>query len=340
MTARPTGIASHPAEAVGDAKTLQRAEVWSRYWATGAAHSLEGSLPADYGHELGGDWMHRFSALPAGSTVLDVCTGSGVLARLAHSTRNNLHISAIDIVPQAPPWFQSVANDPRVRFLGSTGAESVPLADGSQRLVVSQFGIEYCDRVACIKELRRLLHGDGAMVFVVHASDSASVQVAKADAGALHWLLDDDGLVAAWMALLPWIARMQGHTGVPSAAERASADAARLNYNAKARAAQSMAAQGSSDVPLIALERLATALAPLASMPPPEQAAAAQRVRQSYQDAALRTQELVSCAMSESEATAFSRQLADALGWAARVEPALASGHLIGWRIEVGKRTQ
>lgn len=158
---------------------------WSRYWARGRLTSLPQDFSANYDGEVAAFWRRQFDSLNPGAKLLDVCTGNGALALLAaawsHEYSRAFSITGLDAaridseaVRQAHPEVVSRIGD--IRFIDETPFEQSGLPTGSFDLVMSQYGIEYCDWQAAAASSEKLLRPGGQLVFVSHAPDSALVE--------------------------------------------------------------------------------------------------------------------------------------------------------------------
>lgn len=89
-------------------QTGERAEAWTNYWQTGNLHSClvtrsegEEDVPV---HDHG--WQQFFGALETGAKILDVGTGNGAVALLAHgvgeAANKHFEIHGVDAARIAP----------------------------------------------------------------------------------------------------------------------------------------------------------------------------------------------------------------------------------------------
>lgn len=312
-----------------------KSSIWARYWGLGAPHSLVGSLPADYGPEVGGYWRSRFSSLPDGASVLDLCTGSGILARLAAESRASLMISAVDLVEETPGM---LANNPLgsavIQYYGGVNIEALPIPDRSQDLVVSQFGVEYSDLNQSTEEIRRVLKPDGSVALVCHANDSVVLEHARRDEPILRWLLSEEGLVSTWSTLMPWISLMQREQASIPASHRFQAEQVRLRFNTLAREIKVMAETGGSDVGMQFLQRIGQLTQHLLAKGPEAQERGIIGLRTEVEDTLDRTVDLINSALDAEKAQWLGRLLALDTKRQSDVEPVAASGSKLGWRIQ------
>ncbi|MDH3978720.1 MAG: class I SAM-dependent methyltransferase [Gammaproteobacteria bacterium] len=83
--------------------------------------------------------------------VADLACGNGALTWIANDLLNKheskTKVTGVDYAKINP--FQVLERNPKdfpqVSFIGDTGVEKLPFADGSIDLVISQYGLEYSD---------------------------------------------------------------------------------------------------------------------------------------------------------------------------------------------------
>ncbi|NKI35017.1 class I SAM-dependent methyltransferase [Wenzhouxiangella sp. XN79A] len=159
-----------------------RRRSWSRYWASGALTSLPEDFRANYDGEIRSFWHGRCADVPDGGRVLDVCTGNGAVALLVAeglaAMGQTATITAVDLADIQPQRirqrFPALAKYiDTIGFVGNQPFEAVALDDASQDLIVSQYGIEYCEPEPAARQCARLLKPGGRMALVTHATDSA-----------------------------------------------------------------------------------------------------------------------------------------------------------------------
>lgn len=195
---------------------------WSSYWSSGALTSLPEDFQANYDGEIRQFWRDRCASLIDGVSVLDVCTGNGAVALLiaeAFSDRRVAgRITAVDLAEIRPELvakrFPALAQHVNsVRFVGGRAFEDVALDDASQDLIVSQYGIEYCESGAAASQCARLLKPGGELAILTHAPDS-DMRATMQDEFEQFELLESLGIVTA---LNDWDA---GRIGTPELKRR------------------------------------------------------------------------------------------------------------------------
>ena len=148
-------------------------------------------------------WAGFFSECPAGKRVLDIATGNGVLlvwgARAARAAGRELTLTGIDLADIDPARFlpEYQVDLAAARFIGNTPAESLPFADGSFDVVVSQYGLEYADLERALSEAARVLASGGQLHWLAHGADSIVVAQGRAQLADIELLLSSKGPFAA-----------------------------------------------------------------------------------------------------------------------------------------------
>jgi SAM-dependent methyltransferase len=138
------------------------ADRYGHHWAPVLDASARGLL----------DRVDREVRLPDGATVVDIGTGTGVLALDALRRWPRARMIATDasagMLRQARhrAGREGFGDEPRLRFLHAP-ASALPLADASADLVVSSFVYQLVpDRGAALTEARRVLRPGGALALV------------------------------------------------------------------------------------------------------------------------------------------------------------------------------
>ncbi len=148
-------------------------------------------------------WTGFFAEFPAGKRVLDIATGNGVLlvwgARAARAVGRELTLTGIDLADIDPARFlpEHRVELAAARFIGNTAAESLPFADGSFDVVVSQYGLEYADLERALREAARVLASGGQLHWLAHGIDSIVVAQGRAQLLDIDLLLGAEGPFAA-----------------------------------------------------------------------------------------------------------------------------------------------
>ena len=180
---------------------------WRHYWRENRLAACVPENP-DSAAAIETHWRGIFAQFPAGCRVLDVATGNGVLlvwgARAARAAGRQLTLTGIDLAEIDPARFlpEHRADLAAARFIGKTAAESLPFADGSFDVVVSQYGLEYADLEPALSDAARVLAPGGRLHWLAHGADSIVVAQARAKLVDIDLLLGAKGPFAAMQAFV------------------------------------------------------------------------------------------------------------------------------------------
>jgi SAM-dependent methyltransferase len=316
----------------------RRAAVWSRYWQGGAAHACPGSVDERLGGALAAFWEQVGHGLRASAQVLEIGAGNGAVARLLLEAGGGEgpHVDAVDLARLRPAWVArlSPAQAARVNFHEATSAESLPFEAGRFDLVAGQYAFEYMDRRAVLPELLRCSRPDGRLALVLHHRDSTLVRVAAEERRHLERVTGTGGLLDTAADLIPDLARARTPEGVRQLQGDAAAEARRRRYNELQ--ALTEADRRASPVPDVLEEAAAASAAILqAAVRNGEATARAQlqAQREAYQDAKVRLDELLACALDESGMRELVADLS-ARGYRDAVAGTVEEGgRLMGWTL-------
>lgn len=166
-------------------------ETWSRYWASGQTHScFAAGKPFDSGFV----WKGFFDSLAPGTRVLDLACGAGALTRLALAHPHGFAVTGAD-------YAQTLAPIERARVVAGAALEALPFEDGAFDAAISQFGLEYADTDAALREAARVLAPGGRLGVLAHARDGEAVAAARTRITRAASLIAPDGLAAQVRAL-------------------------------------------------------------------------------------------------------------------------------------------
>lgn len=303
----------------------KRRQSWSRYWASGALHSCASSFTGNYDDEIGAFWQEAFADLRARQRVLDVATGNGPLPKLINDCCTELpEIDAVDLAELRPAWHLQLAPErrERIRFHAGIAVESLPFADGSFDLVISQYGIEYSDLARSLAEVRRVARPQARFALVLHHAEALPVRIGRAELEHLAFLQRSDGLLAAALGFLPLHAR-----GAGQGAPRMAFDSALKQVHERA---QSVFAPDVLHETLVAVIQLAQAAPGLGPARVEAQLAA---LAQHLADDALRQSELLAHALTQTQAEALAAALAPDSAFELRELRVRAE--LFGWGLRI-----
>ena len=157
---------------------------------------MDGAGRSNYDDRVAAGWRNFFEALPAGSRILDLCTGNGAVAVIAaevSATRGKgLAITGVDLADIDPLRFVHrlgvIARD--VKFIPRTSVEKLPFPDASFNATVSQYGIEYSNLDKSLPEAVRILAPGGRLRLFMHAKEGTVVAATKRAIADADFLLD------------------------------------------------------------------------------------------------------------------------------------------------------
>jgi ubiquinone/menaquinone biosynthesis C-methylase UbiE len=153
---------------------------WSRFWTTSTITALPEMFPAGYDGAMLDFWTAQLDG--EFGHIVDLATGNGALVWIAHGIQARqvrpARISGVDLADIDPftALNKSPEDYPTVSFIGKTSADSLPFADRSIDVVVSQYGIEYSDLDKTIAEIARVLSNSGKMCVILHDEESVIVK--------------------------------------------------------------------------------------------------------------------------------------------------------------------
>ncbi len=159
---------------------------WSKYWASGNLTSLPQDFKTNYDGQLQEFWNSQFSLLDNQARVLDLCCGNGALALLALSystkTDKKLVVEALDAakicLDVSKNYYPNLTKHiDQIKVHSNTPIEEYSGEGNSFDLIVSQYGIEYCDWEVTAEKVKNLLSKNGRLAFVAHAVDSKIMKV-------------------------------------------------------------------------------------------------------------------------------------------------------------------
>lgn len=207
---------------MSDPSLSERSRYWSRYWAGGALTSLPQDFAGNYDGEIAEFWQRQCQSLPDGSNILDVCTGNGAVALLiANCARQSGRTWSITGMDAAEVDADRAVDRHRdqalllehIRFIDGQPFETLQAEPDSFDLIVSQYGIEYCDWAAAAGQVARLLKPGGRMAMINHAPDSDMLSTMRAEARDYQRLdrLKLLPAIDAWLAQRMDSDRLAGH---------------------------------------------------------------------------------------------------------------------------------
>lgn len=316
-----------------DDSLAARQAAWADYWASGALHSCPGSYAGNYSGPIGAFWDRRIAGLVPGLRILDIATGNGALPlRLWQAQGDALDIDAIDFAPPAPGWYRQDSH-PRIRFHGGVDMAALAFEAASFDVVCSQFGIEYGTRPHALQEALRVLRPAGRLWLVVHHAGSELVQVARAEAAAYDWLLQDGGLLTVASRMVHWLGLARSGAPLPAAANDARGAYNRLLRECGERHGQGRTRGLAVDV----VQAIHSTLGLAAQGRAAEAGDALARYRGDLTRAALRGRELVEHALSAEDVDDWSSRIREAWPRAeVGVEELRQQEGVVAWGLSAG----
>lgn len=305
-----------------------RSQAWTRYWASGALHSCDGSFALQGEGAIAAFWRAVFTNAPAQGHLLDLGTGNGGLMLAASKALQGWRLTGVDLSRPTLPWLDARRNRGRIQLFAETRMEQVPLPSGAINLLVSQFGIEYADHQQVVREALRLLAPGGRLALVVHHAESVVTQVAADELRALNLLAADDGLLAATALVLPHMAALRD--GQPPGP---AAYAAREAFN-RAMREVSMMIEALEFADVLGQTRASTQQMLLA-VHPGNLHEALEKIaiyREELAAGAVRAHEQIQAAMSRERLDAFLAEFREAMP-ALEVSTLQQDGRLIAWAV-------
>lgn len=174
---------------------------WSAYWESGAKHSLPQDFIGNYDREIAAFWHDQFLRLPQRGAVLDICTGAGAIAllaaRWAHHQNRSISITAIDgaavnLDDLFERWGRLGRFISSINFMFSSPLERIDVAHfaNSFDLIVSQYGVEYCNLEDVAPMLSAALRPGGCFAMITHSPDSSIMKTMRNELADYETLVD------------------------------------------------------------------------------------------------------------------------------------------------------
>jgi SAM-dependent methyltransferase len=321
-----------------------RGESWSRYWASGQLHSCGGSFAGNYDGAIGEFWSSVFAPLGPESRVLDIATGNAALPQLLVTARAAdpaclPRIDAVDLAAIQPAWLARLIPPVRERLQvqGGIAAESLPFADHSFDLIVSQYGIEYSALARSAAEVARVRKPGGIVALVLHHQQSLPVRLGRAEVGHIDWLLAAGNVFDRARRLIPYLARLATPAGAASVQRDPEATKVRTRFNESMRALEQRAQ--AEPAPDLLLEMQAALGQVLAATAETGERAARERMQflvDGLGEARLRQAELVAHALDRQGVEQLAASLQPASGAAVAIGELRIRDELFGWSLRVG----
>lgn len=213
-------------------KNKLRADVWSRYWSSGAIQSC--TIGALDNTPVERFWLESIESLKSGSKILDLCTGSGALANyiseLIEKFRPEISDTKICGVDLASlDNINSTKNN--VELIGRIDIAQLPFSDNSFDVIVSQYGVEYTINKEVLREIKRVIKSSGQFYFLMHSDDSIMIQNAKDEIKSINWVLGEVDFLPTVEKVLPYLAKLKNPGNAAKLLKDSSAVKARDRFN-------------------------------------------------------------------------------------------------------------
>jgi ubiquinone/menaquinone biosynthesis C-methylase UbiE len=159
---------------------MEESEAWSVYWQNNHQESCIAKGNTEDNFILSDIWRCFSLQLSHCSTVLDLATGNGSVARRLIQFNKSLKVTAVDRASIDPKKYTD-ANVllSTVHFIPDINIQKLPFDDCVFDAVTSQFGLEYSNLSLSTPELVRVLKHKGQFLFVIHHDNSEVVIPAK-----------------------------------------------------------------------------------------------------------------------------------------------------------------
>lgn len=212
---------------------------WDQYWQSARLAACDGAGGRNYDPAIQRVWGEWFARLGDGRIMVDIATGNGAVALLARDTAVargwNWTIYGVDSANIDPDRHLGEAgiDVAGIEFLGGTPAEKLPFGDGSVDVITSQYGLEYADVDAAIREIARVLGANGAFQFVIHARDGRPVRAAGRNVGDADFLLRESRLFDAAAAFFKAVRAVESKPSPPAESEDRRAMEAKAGFESE-----------------------------------------------------------------------------------------------------------
>ena len=192
-----------------DSTVVQRQMDWARRAASFARDAAPRTRPFAAA-------LVELAGVQAGDRVLDIATGSGVVAvEAALRVGPGGSVLATDLVPEWEPFIAETAQEAGVAnvLFQATPSESLALPDASFDVALNQFGLMFADEpVVAMREMHRVLRPGGKAgiavwstleklgVFLLTRVVSGELPPAPPAPGHTPWRLGEPGMIESLMA--------------------------------------------------------------------------------------------------------------------------------------------
>lgn len=207
---------------------MRETSIWNDYWHFDRLSSFDDVGKTNYGEEIAAGWKGFFDALPAGASILDLCTGNGAVAVMAAEASRrgdkDFRIVAVDAADVNPyRWVKKRRDEiAAIEFRPATPIEDLPWPAASFDAVVSQYGVEYSDLSRSIPELTRVVAPGGRVRLSLHAAEGAVVKRSQRVVPEIDFLLHEVDLAGKAQHCLRAAAAVERSVNPPASAQSAA----------------------------------------------------------------------------------------------------------------------
>lgn len=166
---------------------------WSDYWRAGRRQAMAGAEGGQAGpYDPEPLWRDFFGTFPDGARLLDLATGGGQAPRIACAVAREkgraFEVIGVDYADLGP---SEGASSDGFTLMGGVPLEKMPFEAESFDGASSQFGVEYADTSAALRELARVLKPGGRALFLAHHAASALTRAVGRQLAAFDQVVGD-----------------------------------------------------------------------------------------------------------------------------------------------------
>lgn len=156
---------------------------WNQFWLGNSVTSFADRFANGYEGEIKKFWIDHLTGAKSATKVIDVACGNGAICWICDEVLNAdqkcteiIGIDFADIHPFSSKGHSQTIH-PNISFIPNNPIEKLPFQNNQVDVAVSQWGIEYSDFNASVKELSRVLKTNSSIILVCHTEQSSIVKV-------------------------------------------------------------------------------------------------------------------------------------------------------------------